>query len=89
MPDNHMKNNFCYFIEVSHVHLNSYNEAMEDFGNQNTITLDAWVVDNVKKFLDNLQDCGTCTEVKEPGNLFFLHLLGMDTAGHGFKPYSR
>lgn len=72
---------------MAHIYLSSYDSSLEDFGNNNTIGLDSWVFDQVQTFIQNEKTCKNC-EFKQRGNLFFLHLLGIDTAGHAFKPYS-
>ncbi|KAJ8923996.1 hypothetical protein NQ315_006772 [Exocentrus adspersus] len=73
------------------VHLYTYGSEMEDFGKQNTGVLDKWVYDKVEGFLKEVQICNQqdCNNYYSSGNLFFLHLLGIDTAGHGYKPRSK
>lgn len=64
----------------SNVALDSYDAANEDFsGKSNTSILDKWVFERVQAFLmhDHKDDDRT---------IFFLHLLGLDTAGHIHKP---
>ncbi|KYB29869.1 GPI ethanolamine phosphate transferase 1 [Tribolium castaneum] len=73
--------------DLPHIHLHSYDSSLEDFGNNNTIGLDLWVFDEVNSFIQQQKTCDVC-EFKQTGNLFFLHLLGIDTAGHAFKPNS-
>lgn len=74
------------------VHLYTYNAEMEDFGKNNTGLLDTWVYSKVKHFLkEKVQTCSDqdCKKYYSEGNFFFLHLLGIDTAGHGYKPHSK
>ncbi|XP_044256653.1 GPI ethanolamine phosphate transferase 1-like [Tribolium madens] len=73
--------------DLPHIHLHSYEPSLEDFGNNNTIGLDSWVFDKVETFIQQQKTCDLC-EFKQKRNLFFLHLLGIDTAGHAFKPNS-
>ncbi|KAG5891229.1 hypothetical protein JTB14_004344 [Gonioctena quinquepunctata] len=75
----------------SKVHLHSYGAEIEDFGKSNTGTLDTWVFRNVDNFLRNevLKCDRNCDSYFSGGNILFLHLLGIDTAGHGFKPHSK
>ncbi|KAF5273367.1 hypothetical protein FQR65_LT04659 [Abscondita terminalis] len=72
---------------LSHIHLNSYDASMQDFsGKNNSIAaLDIWVFEKVSSFI---QSQTTCTKLCESGNILFLHLLGLDTAGHSLKPTS-
>ncbi|XP_023024700.2 GPI ethanolamine phosphate transferase 1 isoform X1 [Leptinotarsa decemlineata] len=72
------------------IHLHSYDSDMEDFGKSDTGALDTWVFQRVNHFLKNeVKRCVlNCTTYFSRGNLFFLHLLGIDTAGHGYKPHS-
>jgi phosphatidylinositol glycan class N len=67
----------------------SYGADFEDFSADAT-ALDYWVFDGVK---DLFGDAGKNTtlkqELKAQGNVFFLHLLGLDTTGHSYRPYSK
>lgn len=70
----------------NHIHTHAYNAEMQDFGNKDTTLLDRWVFDETYWILNNNKN----SEVfEQSGNIFFLHLLGLDTAGHAFKPYSK
>lgn len=64
----------------------SYNPNDEDFsGKESTKTLDLWVFQRVEKFIDeNLELLKSQEKL-----ILFLHLLGLDTAGHVHKPNSR
>lgn len=74
---------------LSKIHIYSYESEMEDFGKNNTSILDTWVFDKTYHFLNNeVKKCKHCDEYYGTGKVFFLHLLGIDTAGHGYKPYS-
>lgn len=66
----------------------SYSPEEEDFsGKMSTSLLDVWVFDKLTKFfsdphVDKLN-------VRNHQVIFFLHLLGLDSAGHTHKPYSK
>ncbi|CAB3406992.1 unnamed protein product [Caenorhabditis bovis] len=60
-----------------------YSEEEEDFSSDDASNLDKWVFDNFENFLKSN------SELKEQSQvIFFLHLLGIDTNGHGHKPKS-
>ncbi|XP_050294531.1 GPI ethanolamine phosphate transferase 1 [Anthonomus grandis grandis] len=77
---------------LEHIHIDTYSADIEDFGRKNTWDLDIWVFNKVRKFLlEEVNQCGSrdnCSKFFANGNIFFLHLLGIDTAGHGYKPES-
>ncbi|RZC32196.1 GPI ethanolamine phosphate transferase 1, partial [Asbolus verrucosus] len=73
---------------LPHIHLYSYDPSMEDYGKNDTISLDQWVFDQVENFIEQHKICNDCKHFRQSGNLFFLHLLGIDTAGHAYKPES-
>lgn len=75
---------------LSKIHVSSYDSILEDFGKNNTGLLDTWVFNKAKYFFNKVRMCkNNCEEYFRSGNLFFLHLLGIDTAGHGYKPHSK
>ncbi|ULU10283.1 hypothetical protein L3Y34_014526 [Caenorhabditis briggsae] len=67
----------------------SYSADEEDFAAADASNLDKWVFD---KFEDFMASAKTNEELKaklnKPKSVFFLHLLGIDTNGHGNKPRS-
>lgn len=67
----------------SHIVANAYTSENEDFsGKTSTTRLDTWVFDKVTEFLhQNSQKI-----IDKDRIVFFLHLLGLDTAGHVHKP---
>ncbi|XP_056631066.1 GPI ethanolamine phosphate transferase 1-like [Diorhabda sublineata] len=77
--------------KLPNIHIHSYDSRIEDFGKNDTGLLDTWVFQKVDKFLKT--EIATCIINCKPyyaqGNIYFLHLLGIDTAGHGYKPHSR
>ncbi|EFP12031.1 hypothetical protein CRE_30090 [Caenorhabditis remanei] len=68
----------------------SYSSDEEDFASEDASKLDKWVFDHFETFLSS---ASTNNELKmklnEPKSVFFLHLLGIDTNGHGNKPRSK
>lgn len=73
------------------VHTYYYNSEEEDFsGKSDTFLLDLWVFKKVENFFnDARKDKDLFLRLHQKKIIFFLHLLGLDTAGHTYKPYSR
>ncbi|ORZ23222.1 Phosphatidylinositolglycan class N-domain-containing protein [Absidia repens] len=54
--------------------------------------LDTWVFDHVKTLFQNASSSQANTlnqQLRQDKNVFFLHLLGLDTNGHAHRPYSK
>jgi hypothetical protein len=52
--------------------------------------LDAFSFDRFQSLLHRAQqDDKLARRLRAPGTVFFLHLLGLDTTGHGFGPHSK
>lgn len=67
----------------------SYGAEEEDFS-QDAFQLDLWVFDHVKEmFAEAATNSTLDAMLREDKVVFFLHLLGLDTIGHGFRPYSK
>lgn len=66
-----------------------YDAEYEDF-TKDAIHLDTWVFDKVKAMFEEAKTNATLNDMLRQDKLvFFLHLLGLDTTGHAFRPYSR
>jgi GPI ethanolamine phosphate transferase 1 len=66
-----------------------YPPEFEDFSSDAT-ALDIWVFDKVKAMFAEAKTNKTLDAMlREDQVVFFLHLLGLDTTGHGFRPYSK
>ena len=71
------------------VDANTYPPEVEDFTSDAT-QLDTWVFDRVKElFKDAATNRTLDGELRQDKNVFFLHLLGLDTTGHSYRPYSK
>jgi GPI ethanolamine phosphate transferase 1 len=67
----------------------TYGAEFEDFSRDAT-ELDMWVFDRVKRMFKNAEtDTELAAFLKEEKIVFFLHLLGLDTTGHAYRPYSK
>ncbi|KAH0608651.1 uncharacterized protein H6S33_001785 [Morchella sextelata] len=66
----------------------TYDEEMEDFTADAT-NLDIWVFDRVQELFESALTNSTLYDMLHQDKLvFFLHLLGLDTTGHSYRPYS-
>ncbi|OTA37410.1 hypothetical protein BTJ68_02235 [Hortaea werneckii EXF-2000] len=67
----------------------TYGAEFEDYSKDAT-ELDFWVFDRVKQlFKDAETDAELNRQLRQEKVVFFLHLLGLDTTGHAYRPYSR
>lgn len=67
----------------------TYGAEAEDFS-QDATHLDLWVFDRVKALFEEAAQNKTLkAALKEDKIVFFLHLLGLDTTGHFYRPYSK
>ncbi|MCJ1390021.1 Glycosyl phosphatidyl inositol anchor synthesis [Xylographa bjoerkii] len=70
------------------VHADVYGEEAEDY-TQDATNLDTWVFDKVEEMFAAAAENSTLNDaLREDKNVFFLHLLGLDTTGHAYRPYS-
>ncbi|KAL1666929.1 Phosphatidylinositolglycan class N-domain-containing protein [Schizophyllum commune] len=80
---------FARGAEPGRVHTWSYDEEDENFTKDAT-TLDTWVLDQLKTLLHNAtQSPELDAHLRGDKVVFFLHLLGLDTTGHSYRPFSR
>ncbi|KAL2755205.1 hypothetical protein ACRALDRAFT_1064907 [Sodiomyces alcalophilus JCM 7366] len=67
----------------------TYGHEYEDFS-QDPLKLDYWVFDRVKEFFAEAKKNESLNAALRQDKLvFFLHLLGIDTSGHAYRPYSK
>lgn len=72
----------------SKVDMACYDAHEEDFS-KDAVELDTWVLERVRDLLSNATTQPELRQqLEQPGNLFFLHLLGLDTTGHSYRPHS-
>lgn len=66
-----------------------YGAEAEDF-TQNAAQLDVWVFDKVRDMFNSAKQNATLDAImREDKVVFFLHLIGLDTTGHAYRPYSK
>lgn len=66
-----------------------YGEEAEDFTQDGT-QLDIWVFERVKNLFASAKLNSTLdSALRQDKAVFFLHLLGLDTTGHSYRPYSK
>ncbi|KAI0776671.1 PigN-domain-containing protein [Trametes elegans] len=66
-----------------------YDEDEEDFTKDAT-ALDLWVLDHLRSLLHNATaDPVLDARLRGEKTVFFLHLLGLDTTGHSYRPHSK
>ncbi|KAI0109469.1 GPI ethanolamine phosphate transferase 1 [Nemania sp. FL0031] len=66
-----------------------YDAEFEDFS-QDALHLDLWVFDHVKELFAAAEKNKTLNDaLRQDKVVFFLHLLGLDTTGHSYRPYSK
>jgi len=67
----------------------TYGAEAEDYS-QDATHLDFWVFDHVKDLFQEAASNQTLNhELRQDKVVFFLHLLGLDMAGHSYRPYSK
>lgn len=67
-----------------------YESTREDFKDDNAYLLDEWVFQHVEELFSAAAHTNAtlAAELRTPKTSFILHLLALDTIGHGFKPTS-
>ncbi|EGN92654.1 hypothetical protein SERLA73DRAFT_117102 [Serpula lacrymans var. lacrymans S7.3] len=67
----------------------SYEQEVEDFTKDAT-ALDVWVLDQLHTLFKNATlDGHLNSQLHEGKVVFFMHLLGLDTTGHSYRPHSK
>lgn len=70
------------------INCSMYDPEAEDFTKESS-KLDNWVFEQVHElFLKATMNETLSAELKAPRTIYFLHLLGLDMAGHFHRPYS-
>uniref|UniRef100_A0A1Q3FC79 GPI ethanolamine phosphate transferase 1 n=1 Tax=Culex tarsalis TaxID=7177 RepID=A0A1Q3FC79_CULTA len=78
---------FSNGVQGQDFYTHQYSDDIVSFsGNSNTSALDTWVFDRVEEFFTVQENQNVLISNKRV--VLFLHLLGLDTAGHVHKPYS-
>ncbi|XP_045921494.1 GPI ethanolamine phosphate transferase 1 isoform X2 [Micropterus dolomieu] len=73
-----------------HVYIHTYPAEEEDFASTDASRLDSWVFTQVKSFFQSAKSNSSLrASLLEDENIFFLHLLGIDTNGHAHRPMSQ
>ncbi|XP_008274496.1 GPI ethanolamine phosphate transferase 1 [Stegastes partitus] len=73
-----------------HVYTHTYPAQEEDFASTDASRLDTWVFTQVKSFFQSAKSNSTLkASLLKDKNVFFLHLLGIDTNGHAHRPMSQ
>lgn len=61
-----------------------------NIGRPDATALDIWVLDQLRALFHNATDNSTLTaQLRQDKTVFFLHLLGLDTTGHSYRPHSK
>ncbi|XP_035680273.1 GPI ethanolamine phosphate transferase 1-like [Branchiostoma floridae] len=72
-----------------HVHTYMYSSEEEDFADSDPGKLDNWVFERVEAFLQEAHNNETLGgSLQQSRVVLFLHLLGIDTSGHAYRPMS-
>ncbi|KAJ2721731.1 Glycosyl phosphatidyl inositol anchor synthesis [Coemansia sp. Benny D115] len=76
--------------DANRVDMYMYPPEFEDFSG-NGDRLDTWVFNEADRFLEraSVPNSELNRAVNQDQIVFFFHLLGIDTNGHGFKPFSQ
>ncbi|VDM45319.1 unnamed protein product [Toxocara canis] len=75
--------------EVQQANADVYSAELEDLFGSDASKLDEWVFTRVQEMFSSAVGSPLAERMRARGVVFFLHLLGLDTIGHGKKPHSR
>uniref|UniRef100_A0A914LH62 GPI ethanolamine phosphate transferase 1 n=1 Tax=Meloidogyne incognita TaxID=6306 RepID=A0A914LH62_MELIC len=80
-----------FATNIPHSFSEFYSPELEDFASEEASKLDEWVFDKVEQFFNRAQqgDNKITKLLSIKRSIYFLHLLGLDTNGHGHKPNSK
>lgn len=79
---------FAAGAEEGRVDMWMYEESDEDFTKDAT-HLDLWVLSQLNQLFERARrHKALADQMRQKGNVFFLHLLGLDTTGHTYRPHS-
>jgi GPI ethanolamine phosphate transferase 1 len=79
---------FTHADATPHILTWCYDESFEDFTKDASL-LDTWAFDQLSTLFVNASvDPALDTRVRAEKTVFFLHLLGLDTTGHSYRPHS-
>ncbi|EIN05765.1 PigN-domain-containing protein [Punctularia strigosozonata HHB-11173 SS5] len=79
---------FTHADSTPHIRTWCYDESAEDFTKDAT-SLDTWVLEQLHTLFANATtDPKLDAQVRGEKTVFFLHLLGLDTTGHAYRPHS-
>ncbi|KAI1386283.1 GPI ethanolamine phosphate transferase 1 [Hypoxylon trugodes] len=80
---------FEYGATPGRIDTDCYDAEFEDFS-KDALELDIYVFDHVKEFFAAAEKNKTLNDaLRQDKVVFFLHLLGIDTTGHSYRPYSK
>ncbi|KAI8930390.1 Phosphatidylinositolglycan class N-domain-containing protein [Entophlyctis helioformis] len=76
--------------DPSRIDMFMYEAESEDFAKDDASLLDTWVFDHLDSLLESSKTNSTLSALLHSDKIvIFLHLLGLDTNGHGHKPNSQ
>uniref|UniRef100_A0A914M8N4 GPI ethanolamine phosphate transferase 1 n=1 Tax=Meloidogyne incognita TaxID=6306 RepID=A0A914M8N4_MELIC len=80
-----------FSTNIPHSFSEFYSPELEDFASKEASKLDEWVFDKVEEFFNRTKqgDNKITKLLSIKRSIYFLHLLGLDTNGHGHKPNSK
>ncbi|XP_064466864.1 GPI ethanolamine phosphate transferase 1-like isoform X2 [Ornithodoros turicata] len=81
---------FTKGVRGKHIVAHAYDSDNIDFADEDASRLDSWVFDQFEEFLQlAAKNDSLAKQLNQEKIIFFLHLLGLDTNGHGHNPDSK